>query len=199
MAAMSPPFEIVKFIQPHAARHILLRLHHATRVGNPRQSGMPLTEQAWLKTILRTEISGYHLRLDRSSWRTQQPDGHGALTLHQDTEALRGTNGWTAWLPLVEIDELTPTLEICPWLPNGVLPHKRDAANYSVLADDVKLGHWPLLTVTGLALGKAVIFGPRTLHRTCVRPWHTKIRHSLDLRFLPDPASRCVEAKTAHG
>ena len=89
----------------------------------------------------------------------------------------------TVWLPLHAIDDKTPTLEIAPTSPYGVLPHVMDENQYSVLPP----GHPepPLVALTRMNEGDAVLIAGTTLHRTHVRPWHTKWRTSLDLRFLP--------------
>lgn len=92
----------------------------------------------------------------------------------------------TVWLPLHDIDEQTPTLEISRVAAPDFIPHKTDPAGYAVLRDEgdyaanVKLDR-----LSSLPQGRGVIFGPLTLHRSCVLPHHTKSRTSMDLRFLP--------------
>lgn len=96
----------------------------------------------------------------------------------------------TVWVPLTDIDEFTPTLEMSPLLPDGYQKHMPDAAKYSVIADQKQFADYPMLQITNLAAGWGILLTPLTLHRTCVRPWHIKVRHSLDLRFLPTPSER---------
>ncbi len=93
----------------------------------------------------------------------------------------------TVWMPLVTIDEATPSLELSPQLPPGRVEMVGDDNGYSVVTDAKAFRDWPLVALTHLAAGDGVVFGPRTLHRTYVRPWHTKTRHSVDLRFFSQP------------
>lgn len=180
------------------------------------QSGSVLAGTYHLESLLeplRQRISDrfackMYLRLDKSSYRRQPPDGRGALPLHQDYIALRELRTvpyighyhsdplrepcCTVWMPLNDIDEKTPTLQVCPRLPSGYIEHKSDAAGYAVLADSAEYEGWPLYTISQLPAGWGVVFGPLTLHRSYARPWHTATRRSFDLRFFPtpNPASR---------
>jgi hypothetical protein len=183
----------------------------------PGQSGAVLTKfNNKLHTLLRpledTISRKFHrrmyLRLDKSSYRTQLPSGEAALSLHQDYLALRDVRKkwlrrphtpWhyysdpakesccTVWVPLVDIDEVTPTLEVCSRLPRGFVEHKPDAAGYLIIlsAAAAALANDPLVAFTRLAAGTGVFLTSLTLHRSCVRPWHTRTRTSFDLRFLP--------------
>lgn len=178
----------------------------------PKQSGRVLTSVPQLgvhlaqltDTISRKFGRRMFLRLDKSSYRVQPPDPTTALALHQDCVALqelvlkpfrRSTyrhtdpakeSCCTVWVPLVDIGEFTPTLEVCPCLPpEGFIPHAPDGAGYLILADDTGYKRWPMVSFTQLGAGTGVFLTSLTLHRSCVRPWHTRTRTSFDLRFLP--------------
>lgn len=181
----------------------------------PGQSGSELTHLVHLAPLfepLRQVIShrfgcSMYLRLDKSSYRVQTPDACGALALHQDYLPLRELilPRWrrstykhtdparepccTVWIPMRAIDEQTPTLQVCTRLPGGYVPHVPDKVGYQVLEDPTGYENWPLVTVSQLPAGYGVFLTSLTLHRSCVRPWHTRTRRSLDLRFFPRPAS----------
>lgn len=210
-----PAFEIVPNAIPNEA---IASIYNSIVVDlppqQPKQSGSVLTRFHKLYALLRPleeTISRkfgrrMFLRLDKSSYRTQLPTGEGALALHQDHVALqelvlkpfrrstyRHTDPakepcCTVWVPLVDIDDETPTLEVCPVL-HSFIPHKADQAGYLVV--DEKLtpipGDLSLVTMSSLSAGTGVFLTSLTLHRSCVRPWHTKTRTSFDLRFLPRP------------
>lgn len=192
----------------------------------PGQTGAVLKDVPELQTImvpLTAMISRMfgckmYLRLDKSSYRLQPPDGDGALPLHQDyiplQDPITSRFHWgkgikhtlialkeglpylsdptqepscTVWLPLTPIDRHTPTLEASPVLPFRFIPHKTDAAGYAILADDTGYRNWPLAEFSQMPSGYGVLMHPLTLHRSAIRPHHTKERRSMDLRFLPRP------------
>ncbi len=219
-----PAFEVIRVPFSHYAVHnaIIGRLPSTP----PRQSGAVLKDVPELQIIfaqLTAMVSGHfnrrmYLRLDKSSYRLQTPDGEGALPLHQDYIPLTDPvtsrfhfNGGikkflvglkeglpkltdpatepccTVWLPLCEIDGATPTLEVCPLPPPKFIKHKTDAAGYAVLSSPADFDYLPMCEITQMPFGYGVMFGPLTLHRSCVRSTHTKERRSMDLRFLPRP------------
>lgn len=180
----------------------------------PGQSGQVLASMHHLAAYferLREHISDrlrcyMYLRLDKSSYRTQEPVQEKSLALHQDYVALQERRKWlfglrayysdpatepscTVWVPLCDVDEYTPTLEVCTRLPGSFLEHKGDAVGYSVVADSepYKPPLWPMKEFSMLSAGTGVFLTALTLHRTCVRPHHTKTRRSFDLRFLTTP------------
>jgi hypothetical protein len=180
---------------------------------HPKQSGSVLTRLNKLYALLRPledTISRkfgrrMFLRLDKSSYRTQLPSGEGALALHQDYIPLqelllkrfrRSTHYrtdpakepcCTVWVPLVDIDDFTPTLEVSPLAPAYFVPHRADDAGYLIASHPMEFEGQPLVAMTRLAAGTGVFLTSLTLHRSCVRPWHTRTRTSFDLRFLPRP------------
>jgi hypothetical protein len=159
------------------------------------QSGIPLRE--WVSLIrplapldaIACRIAGGPVRLylEKSSCRFQKPGGEAALTLHQDAfavgEKAMAGHCCVAWMPLVDIDDETPSLEICPVPQRAAHPHHRDASRYAVLTGEADV---PLVNISHMRAGDIVFMSPLTLHRTSVKPWHKKERLSLDLRFLPD-------------
>lgn len=207
-----PPFEVMQdaIFPGDAARMHALLINEAPPPKHG-QSGAHLDglyHFARYLTALERRISAryrcrMYLRLDRSSYRLQPPDGIGALALHQDYDALREPRQGplrgphmsepdrepccTVWIPLTDIDEETPTLQVCTRVPDRYITHKADDNHYAVLRYDGGYRDWPMITFTQLPAGAGIVFGPLTLHRTCVRPWHTKTRRSLDLRFSAFP------------
>lgn len=161
----------------------------------PRQTGFSLTgiDFSGRLEVLESLVSkkagvSLKLRQDMSSCRTQPPDGKGALALHQDTAAL-GVDPTQVpccviWLPLCDIDESTPTLEVALGSPRQALQHISDENLYAVLPPGSGIDP-PLATLSHMKMGDAMLMAATTLHRTCARPWHTKQRISLDLRYLP--------------
>lgn len=173
----------------------LMAKRHAKGGGTfPGQTGIRLLGvKSEIKALLRLEdicsdILDQRMKLyfDRSSCRLQRPDGKGKLGLHQDEIALLAKEPnqprMVAWVPLCDIDDETPTLEICPIRLDNFLPHRTDEFSYSVLKHDPKL---PLVSLSKLILGDVVWMHSTTIHGSSIKPWHTKTRLSLDLRFLP--------------
>lgn len=163
---------------------------------NPSQTGVRLSDlqDGFNELLPLTEIAerftGNELKLifARSACRRQKPQQPNGLALHQDLEALgpdpkRAMRGAVMWLPLHDISDDTPALELCPVDPGCFLYHFRDGRRYSVVEEPPDV---PLFTVSRMKAGDALIMSPRTLHRTSCKPWHTQERISLDLRFLPD-------------
>ncbi len=93
------------------------------------------------------------------------------------------THGAIVWLPLCEIDDETPSLELAIVDVGRYLDHITDESSYSVLKEPDET--WPLVAITRMRPGQALLMGLNTIHRSSVKPWHTKERISLDLRFLP--------------
>jgi hypothetical protein len=161
---------------------------------------MPLEE--FVSDRLGTRVP---LRLDRSSCRTQVPNGIGKFALHQDVAAFADTRRTllppfakpantvhrphcVIWLPLCAIDDETPTLQACPRLPQTILAHEADKAGYSILIDqnEETISRWAQapLVINRMNPGDGVLMSGLTVHGTFVSPSHTKTRRSLDLRFL---------------
>lgn len=198
---MDKAFEILDAALPRlevsGLATLLLDLHKRENLRYPGQTGFQL--QPWADKLAclgaleyaARQLTGslLKLRLDRSSCRLQPANGQGQLALHQDRVALGLKNAWdpacVIWLPLCDIDEFTPSLDVCPVPMYQLLSHKKDAAGYSVLADNVDKAEIPLVTITRMRMGQALWMHSTTLHRTSVHHWHTKDRISLDLRFLP--------------
>lgn len=185
-----PPDEI-ELMAAHFGFH-----HRASPDSRPNgQSGFRISDWPEITSHLApldrmaSTVAGAPLKLSlaHSSCRWQLPRAEGALALHQDIAAV-GAIGEThicvvAWLPLCAIDDETPGLEICPLLPDRFYEHKADKVGYSIIDDPPDV---PLVNLSHTRLGDIVWMDVRTLHRTCVRPWHKKERLSLDLRFLPN-------------
>jgi hypothetical protein len=131
--------------------------------------------------------------VDNCSARRQVPDRpETGLLLHQDVGAAEisssGQSGLTFWIPLVPLDDQTPTLEVLPLKIDEVLPHRFDDQGYSVLLEQgqlrARLGD-RFERVSGLAPGDVVAFNARTIHGTVVPPGASKTRYSLDIRCRP--------------
>jgi len=194
---MKPAFRIIRAALPLDLVLVIAstfrRLHaEHSELRAKGQTGIKVTSapdmiQEWLQGIRPG------MRLLPSSCRLQTPDGAGALELHQDAGVIGGgTNPnpmQVIWLPLTPIDDATPSLEICPIIPPRHYWHQPDAAGYHITreADAAKM---PLVAITKMNLGDIIVMSPYALHRSYVRPWHTKERLSLDLRFLPSWADR---------
>lgn len=194
-----PSFEIVRAALPPAAVEKLaaqMGFLTDTHLDNPNQTGVRLSNlQDGFNELLQLQdiaqrFTGRDVRLifARSACRRQRPQAGNGLALHQDLEALggepkRAMQGAVIWLPLHDITDETPSLEICPIDPGQFLYHVRDGRRYSVVEEPPDL---PLLTISRMKAGDAVIMSARTLHRTSCKPWHTRDRVSLDLRFLPE-------------
>jgi ectoine hydroxylase-related dioxygenase (phytanoyl-CoA dioxygenase family) len=191
---MMEAFQIIPAVLTRAELEPLVKLlvkGHEDGRAHPGQTGFALTACPETQPLLAlNELCSKHLnhtvtlRFDRSSCRLQIASGQGQLRLHQDKVALAGKKPGEiiAWVPLCDIDEETPTLEICPIAQGQFLDHGLDAVGYSVLRTDPG---FPLITITRMTMGDVVLMMPTTLHRTSVKPWHTKSRLSLDLRFFP--------------
>ena len=125
-------------------------------------------------------LPGCELRLNRSSFRVQPPNGEGGLKWHQDFHAIGG-NGLAFWVPLSRIDGSMPTLEIgvdkCP-----LYMHQTDEANYLVMVNqDEYTGR--TLVIDGMNPGDVLLLYPETVHRTVIPDGCKKTRYSLDVRF----------------
>lgn len=200
---LARPYEVVRQVLPVADICLLDRLIDGA-IPDTGQNGI-----GWAHTenhpkimrLLRTVETVASQRMKRamqievslSSLREQRPNGYGRIELHQDCEAVGGEKDWdkdwskrcVVWLPLCDIDDYTPTIEVSPDLPSGMLPHERDAAWYSVMKE--RTSGIDLHRMTGLRMGDVVILHALAVHRTCVLPQHDKTRRSLDLRMFPMP------------
>jgi hypothetical protein len=212
-----PPFDILpQAIGPWVMKVLVESLERERSPPTTGQSGAVLDGMSsfahYLKPLEESVSARYrcrmYLRFDRSSYQVQPPDGVGKLELHQDYDALRElrrelftSNHFmshppdepccTVWVPLTDIDEETPTLQLSPRVPDEYLEHRADPAGYAIIDRASAYEDWPMVTISQLRAGDGVIFGPLTLHRSFVRPWHTKTRRSFDLRFTayPPPSS----------
>lgn len=161
-----------------------------TLTKHPLQNGYELTNSGLVFPNLEEYLEERNqrkltLRLNMSSCRIQEPTV-GALSLHQDYVAMEKSGSKmpvsvTVWIPLDDIDDYTPTLELCPELTHIMHPHIRDENRYAVMEKEVDCS---LVSLTRIKAGTGVLISPLCMHRSSVKPWHTKIRHSLDLRFV---------------
>lgn len=160
---------------------------------HPKQNGSELTNSGLERELgyLSEQVSEIYEckmepKLNASSYRIQEPT-KAAFALHQDYEALKKVcdplkdKCCTVWIPLVDIDNYTPTLEISP-REYAPLPHIRDELNYAIINPNI-VYVCPLVSITDLRAGTGVLLDPFEIHRSCVQPWHTKTRQSLDIRF----------------
>lgn len=190
-----PPFEVVEDVvrDDEIARMNGILADAEPEI--PGQSGVCLKAfpnlEAFLGRVKKVIAQRYRklfvpapeLRLELSSFRIQKPSGAGKLRLHHDGH-IAADMVCTVWLPLCAIDLRTPSLECSGAVLREPLEHKTDELGYSVMVDEQA---WPDQFMRPLLLipqGGIVILTPLCLHRSYVRPWHTKTRRSLDLRFF---------------
>lgn len=163
---------------------------------NPLQTGFGLGSQPWVYDYLKQleTIAEEHwghpaqIMLDRCSCRKQEPDQVNGLAFHQDIAACavkhQDDKRLVFWVPLVPIDEYTPTLALCtdevPYMA-----HVTDQFNYSVLQNQVLAGLFNYVAMKDMAVGDVVMFDAATVHATLVMPGMTKTRWSLDVRLRP--------------
>jgi len=191
---MTPSFKVFPgLLDPAELKRVRTRLRiHFNRVGYfPKQSGIPLGRDALVylfTSVFRLEIVA-SLELGRncpishthSSYRCQPPTKFRSLAPHQDSAALKGTEGLTFWVPLSPINRLRPTIAFHDKRPGTVLPHIQDDAQYAVLADP-RVALTPLY---GLAIGDVVMLYHDTIHATHIPRTAVFYRESLDLRAIP--------------
>jgi hypothetical protein len=129
----------------------------------------------------------------QSSCRLQAPNGEMALGFHQDFDALKlkkgDERGLTFWLPLHDIDDKTPTLEVADHIPpERIFKHHCDECGYSVMEEqDRNKGPYTVLKLTA---GDCAVFGPYAIHRTYIPKGADRERLSLDVRCKPLSISR---------
>lgn len=115
-----------------------------------------------------------------SSIRRQRPGGK-PLPWHQDAVAM-GTDdpadGMVIWIPLVDIDSATPSLEFLV-ADTAIMQHTGGANGFAELAHE-PIG--PTEICPRLSVGDALILGLNTVHRTLIESQHIKVRYSCDLR-----------------
>jgi ectoine hydroxylase-related dioxygenase (phytanoyl-CoA dioxygenase family) len=130
--------------------------------------------------------------LDACSVRVQPPDQpKRALAWHQDAYPAQirrpQDRGVTFWVPLVDIDAGTPSLEVFPVQLDEIFKTRSDEAGYVVLADESIVGRMPHPpeALGAMRLGDVLLLDCLTLHRTSIPPGAGKIRVSADIRMRP--------------
>ncbi|OGO90170.1 MAG: hypothetical protein A3F10_06390 [Coxiella sp. RIFCSPHIGHO2_12_FULL_42_15] len=125
------------------------------------------------------------------SLRVQNPgEVQKALPFHQDAGPVNSSNGRgiVIWIPLNEIDAVTPTLEIVPQKINHIFPHVgQKETGYSILDDEsnsIIKNYEGRLIFDNLQQGDVLLFDFTTLHRTYVTKKMTKARYSIDMRCV---------------
>lgn len=194
-----PPFAVVREALDPAAIDVISALLRSLRYTVPTgaQSGFSLAAHAYLHQYLKpleamasAELERpTYIDFSRSSCRIQKPDGHGRLTLHQDTAACGITKpdqrAVIFWVPVHDITPHHPTIEFCLAPTAELLKHIADPAGYSVLADQdrTKLGLFDVMD--DLRRGDVVVATPYAVHGTYIPENATEERTSLDIRCLP--------------
>jgi hypothetical protein len=131
--------------------------------------------------------------LDAASVRVQPPDQlKRALAWHQDAfpASIRSERdrGVAFWVPLSDIDDATPTLEVFPAQLDEIFATRTDDSYYAVLADEpAVLSRMEVKPerVDNLRVGDVLVLDCFTLHRTCIPQGATKTRISADIRMRP--------------
>lgn len=179
-----------KLIDVELLRTIRVRLDVAGLATDGGQTGRSLAKAPWAMQELAPRLMAAAIieigtppvfKPELCSYRIQAPDAKG-LRWHQDVTALGGVVGVVFWVPLINIESITPTLAISR-TEYEPMEHERDDAGYAVLPADFAPDEFDI--VSRLDLGDVVVMKPTTVHCSHVPTGAWFGRPSLDIRAVP--------------